>query len=158
MCRSLSCFDFLAVALWSHWVRSSEVLTRRAGKNTWRVHLAGKGEICFSVIPVLSKSVLVSAVTHAWHGTDHNDLLLSCSGVLMTRKWKGAEKKGFGRAWVKAYQHIDPSMWYSRMCTVDHNPQLIYIEVLENIAHLCVSGRSSKFTVHQVRLPSEQCV
>lgn len=147
------------VAPRSHWVRSRRGLIWRAGNSTRKVDPAGTGSICFEVNPKLSEAFLFSAVTRASHGTDHNDVWVSCSGGLVARKRKGPTKKRFGVAWVKGYQNVGADMWAYGIYTVDHNPHLIYTEVLSaGSAQLCVSGRSSMFELSQLKLTPEGCV
>lgn len=70
----------------------------------------------------------------------------------MVRRW-------FGDAWLKAYQNVGKGKMAYGLYTIDHNPHFIYTEVLNNgVNEICIAGRSSMFTVFQLRLTPAVCV
>lgn len=131
---------------------SGGVLTWRSWGESRKTDRSGSSRIYFEVRQKLRESFFISAVTRTAYVTGQN-AMFSCSGGLTARKGKdGLSKNRCGVKWVKAYQTLGLGTWESGIYALDHNPHLIFTEVLTGEAQLCVAWRSSMFCIRSVRL------
>lgn len=117
----------------------------------------GSGEMCFNFKPPKTGKYYLTAVTSAPHRVDNNDMWMKLESGL----WlfgKNMQKRNGGSGYLKAYQNMGGNEKADIISNVDHNPHQFLTNNLPAGSEqtLCMSGRSSKFTVYKFILV--QCV
>lgn len=125
----------------------------RRGDPRTSVDAKGVGLKCFKVRPADSGHFVVTGVTAAAHGTEHNDLWLwSSAPVYYVR---GGKRRGpVEQTYFKAYQNEGPGNVATMLYAVNHQPHFLVTGLLEGgrTYRLCMAGRSSRFVVYALAL------
>jgi len=133
----------------SPWVRKGSGLIWRPTEANKR-DPEGSGEMCFNFKPPKTGNYYLSAVTSAPHRVDNNDMWIKLSSGL----WlvgKNMQKKDGGSGYLKAYQNVGSNAKAYIISNVDHDPHQFLTNSLQagSVQTLCMSGRSSRFTVYK---------
>lgn len=114
----------------------------------------GSGEKCFDIKIRMSGSYLVTILSRAPHPTDHNDLWIMMKKGLSLYRASTDKFLKTTSGYVKGYQNAGRNREEKTLSTVDHNPHILVVDWMnEDEKHrICISGRSSKFTVDKIVL------
>lgn len=133
----------------SSWTRKGTGLTWRSNTKS-QIDPEGSGEMCFNFKVPKTGIYYLTAVTSAPHATDNNDLWVKLnSGLRLFNKNMGFRTSGSG--YFKGYQNLGGNMKADILSSIDRDPHqfLTYTLSKGSKQTLCMSGRSSKFTVYK---------
>lgn len=127
------------------------------GKATGRDKPGQSGVICMNVLLSNAGKYYLTALSHAPHNTEHNDMWVR--GSKGFELWQGGKPPKFGgrvsaAEWRKAYQNYGRRGIADDLKTIDNNGHRFVVpegngkEVME----LCVSGRSYRFELFRLIL------
>lgn len=138
---------------WKHTAKSGDGLTWRP----WKEHgidKRGSGEMCFNFKAPTAGFYYLTALSSAPHRTEYNDMWIKLDRGLRLYRARTAQRKGSKprTGYEKAYQNHGRNEKSNLLSGVNHKPHRFITEWLtENRVYtMCMSGRSSKFTVYKL--------
>lgn len=110
----------------------------------------GTGEMCFNFKPPKTGTYYLTAVTSAPHRTDNNDMWIKLDSGLGVFS-RDMKKRESSSGYYKAYQNLGGNQKVDIISNVDYNPHQFITNTLQggSTQTLCMSGRSSRFTVYK---------
>lgn len=137
----------------SHWTKTAKgdgIIWRANRKATW-IDPSGSGGLCFRLRVPKQGTYYLTALTAAPHKMDHNDMWVNFTGGVDLFRAGNHVQKNIKDPFFsfKAYQNAGNNRVVNFISTVDHNPHIFVTKDIQttSIYKLCISGRSSKFTV-----------
>lgn len=134
----------------SSWTRKGTGLTWRASAGD-QIDPEGSGEMCFNFKVPVTGIYYVTAVTSAPNRSDNNDLWIKLGSGLRLFEAKSMRFRTRGSGYFKGYQNIGGNMKADILSSVDNNPHQFLSYKLSKGSQqtICMSGRSSRFTVYK---------
>lgn len=133
-------------------------LTWRADDNRTWVSPPGSGEMCFAIRFLREGRYFITALTSAPDKKEHNDMWLLFSGGIQF--YNAGSHEPFpiefrsSNSYYKVYQNIGEDRRTKVISTINGQPHILISYLVDPIHTytLCVSGRSSLFTVYSLFL------
>lgn len=145
----------------SSWTRKGTGLIWKANVDN-EIDPPGLGEICINFKVPKTGTYYVTAITSAPRKSDNNDLWIKLDAGLRLLHAKSLKLHSSGHDYFKGYQNLGENIKADILSSVDRNPHIFVSKEMKGGAteKLCISGRSSRFTVYKivlVRCSGEEC-
>lgn len=132
------------------WTRNADRSITWKSNGRKRLDRKGSAAICVHVRPAISGAYYFTAVTSAHHWHNHNDAWFKFSAnVMLYRPRPQSVLRGRTGFWYKGFQNEGKGVWAKHILTIDNNGhQFVLPSMVGGQTYsLCISGRSSKFTL-----------
>lgn len=138
---------------WGEWTKNGDGLEWKRYQSEG-IDKPGSGEMCFKFVVPEDGYYYFTGLTSAPHPTDHNDLWVRLPKGIRLYKGRTHRYRTTATKYIKAYQNMGENRINNILSTIDHNPHYFVSEkLLRNETNsLCISGRSSRFTVYKLVL------
>ena len=138
------------------WVRRNKCLVWRPKKNSHSIDKPGSGALCYPFKVDKKSPYLFTANTRAPHTTEHNDMWIKMPyrGFRLFKVGSNRYRGWYYKGWLKAYQNSGGRKFSNELRTIDFNGHQFETAMLYPGAPytICISGRSSKYTVCNLHL------
>lgn len=138
------------------WFLSHNCLVWKRSRNSRSIDPPGSGEICYDFRVDKASRYYFTANTMAPHVTEHNDMWVRFrQGGFRLYKPESDQYDGWYQyGWLKAYQNKGGNLLSNQLRTVDFDGHQFETPILRpgRIYSVCISGRSSKFSVCKLHL------
>lgn len=142
---------FPTPSLWQRTTDKSGIIWNPSAKSG--IDPAGSGAFCLNFVPNMSGLQYFTILSSAPHPTEHNDAWFRFpGGVTLYRPETKSKFTAGGSEWLKGYENLGGNKIADYILHKDHDGHqfVMNYKMKGSKATVCVSGRSSKFTIFKL--------